>query len=206
LIYVLAGGRSTRMKDADKAHMKFAKDRTILGFILDNLTGHFSTKKVSLVVKNHEDFLVYQKKYKVGIVEDLIDAGPLGGIYSGLQHSTSAVNFFMGCDMPFLQPELVEWMLNNCQQDILIPRQNSHLEPLAAVYQKSCLSAIKRALDSGSRKILDFFPEVEVEYLEEDMIQAISPFNYHFFNINNKKDYQFAVNEIIPLLKKNRKI
>lgn len=201
MIYVLAGGKSTRMKDADKAHMKFIDDRTILGFVLENLTGYFSPDKVNLVVKGQNDFLAYQKKYGVNIVEDLIDAGPLGGIYSGLQHSNSAKNFFTGCDMPFLQPDLIEWMLNNCQHDILIPRQNSHLEPLAAVYQKSCLAAIKRALDKGSRKILDFFPEVEVEHLEENEIQKISSFNYHFFNINNKKDYRFAVTEIIPLIR-----
>ncbi len=200
MIYVLAGGKSTRMKDADKAHMNFINNRTILGYILNNLTKYFSSEKVKLVVKDKSDFLAYQKKYRVEIIEDLLDAGPLGGIYSGLKHSTSAKNFFTGCDMPFLQPDLIDWMLANCQHDILIPRQNSHLEPLAAVYQKSCLAPIRRTLDRGSRKILDFFPEVEGEYLEKDRIQKIFPFNYHFYNINNKRDYQFALSEIIPLI------
>ncbi len=198
LVFILAGGKSTRMKDANKPHMKFTADNTLLGFILENLISYFSSKKIKLVVKDKNDFVDYKAKYNIAIIEDLLDAGPLGGIYTGLKASNKLKNFFMGCDMPFLQPRLIAWMIAKCQRDILIPKDKGYLEPLAAVYHRNCLSAIETALNHGSRKIIDFFPDVEIDYLDKKELIKVMDFKYLFFNVNNRKDFNIAVNKILP--------
>jgi len=96
----------------------------------------------------------------VRIVEDAVSGkGPLGGIYTGLLVSKSEYNFICGCDMPFLNVDLLRFMVSETtdENDIVIPVVKGFVEPLHAIYSKRCLPAIKPHLEVKDLKVKSFF-------------------------------------------------
>jgi molybdopterin-guanine dinucleotide biosynthesis protein A len=117
--------------------------------------------------------------------------GALGGIYSGLRAATNADSLVVACDMPFLDLNLLRYMiLLACEHDVVIPRIGGLLEPLHAIYSKSCLEPIDRLLARGELKIIDFFPEVRVRYVEESEVDIFDPQHLSFFNVNTPSDLE----------------
>jgi len=73
--------------------------------------------------------------------------GALGGIYTGLAASSSQYNLVVACDMPFLNQALLRYMMGiSAGFDLVVPRLGDMVEPLHAVYSKSCLVPIERML------------------------------------------------------------
>ncbi len=122
--------------------------------------------------------------------------GALGAIYTGLQEAKYPFALAVACDMPFLDEELLRHMAGLPRDyDVLIPRVPSnqeageyHLEPLHAIYGRSCMEPILRSLEKGQRKIIDFFPEVRVCYLEQEELASFEPLERVFQNINTPED------------------
>ena len=130
------------------------------------------------------------------IVHDIYpEAGPLGGIFTGLTFSQTSVSIIVASDMPFLSTPLLHHLLEVSNGfDAVIPRTRGGLiEPLHAVYSRSCLPVMKRLLDSrelGVRKVLD---EVKVRYVEEEEYRRFDPLLLSIFNINRPADFEEAV-------------
>jgi molybdopterin-guanine dinucleotide biosynthesis protein A len=119
--------------------------------------------------------------------------GALGGIYSGLEAAHNHHSLVVACDMPFLDLNLLRYMiLLSPGQDVVIPRVGGLTEPLHAIYSKKCLQPIERLLSAGGFKIIDFFPEVRVRYVEEQEIKLFDPRCLSFFNINTLADLEKA--------------
>lgn len=186
---ILAGGLSSRMKGANKPLMEFG-DTTMIGRIVDSLKSVFS--EVLIVTKDEE---LYQN-YDAEIVLDKFEhQGPLSGIHAGLEASKTEKNFIVSCDMPFLNLNLIRYMLNQSVEDILVPRIGDHLEPLHAVYSKQCLPKIEEAVRREKFKIIEFWEwdNVDVKYIEQTEVEKFDPNLYTFFNINTRKDYRQAL-------------
>jgi len=100
----------------------------------------------------------------------------------------------VACDMPFLDLKLLRYMiLLSPGQDVVIPRIGELTEPLHAIYSKQCLQPIERVLaGGGGGRIIDFFPEVRVRYIEEQEIKLFDPQHLSFFNINMPADLEKA--------------
>jgi molybdopterin-guanine dinucleotide biosynthesis protein A len=121
--------------------------------------------------------------------------GALMGLYSGLRAALHPRALVVACDMPFLNIPLLRYMLQLANDhDIVIPRVNSYLEPLHAIYTKNCLPAIKELLDQGRRQIIAFFPEVRVRFVEEAEINRFDPQHLSFLNVNTAEDWQQVQN------------
>lgn len=117
-------------------------------------------------------------------------AGSLMGIYSGLRAARYPQALVVGCDMPFLNLALLTHMLllaEGC--DVVIPRVSGLLEPLHAVYGKTCLPAIARLMAQGRRQVIAFFHEVRVCYLEDDEVDRFDPDHLSFLNVNTEEDW-----------------
>lgn len=121
------------------------------------------------------------------------DGGPLGGIFSGLAAAREPYALVVACDMPMLSLPLLTAMLARPRTyDVLVPRSlrkgvarsGLDLEPLHAVYGKSCLGPMGEALAAGRRQVASFFAEVQVTYLEPDEIRRYDPAGHSFVNIN----------------------
>ena len=119
--------------------------------------------------------------------------GSLGGIYTGLVHSSNHNNLAVACDMPFLNLSLLRYMVDISQDyDVVIPKLGDYTEPLHGVYSKNCLPRMKELLEHGDHRITDFFALVRVRYVETDEIDRYDPEHLSFFNINTEDDLEKA--------------
>lgn len=154
-----------------------------------------------------------QRARQVRLVSDVRPGkGALGGIYSGLLAGSHFHSLVVACDMPFLNLNLLRYMAILAPgYDVIIPRvaarvsfshqppskgsvtaREEHLHPLHAIYSKRCLEPIEELLDKGDLRIIAFFPQVRVRYVEQEEIDPFDPQHLSFFNINTPADVERA--------------
>ncbi|MBN2033508.1 MAG: molybdenum cofactor guanylyltransferase [Deltaproteobacteria bacterium] len=124
------------------------------------------------------------------MVRDLIEGlGPIGGVYTGLETIARNAGFFVACDMPLLKEGLLRHMVDVQEGfDAVVPRMGWMIEPLHALYTKSCLPVIKASIDAHQYQIAKCFQGLHVRYLEKEELLAFDPELISFFNINEPKD------------------
>jgi molybdopterin-guanine dinucleotide biosynthesis protein A len=123
------------------------------------------------------------------LIPDLVpDKGVLGGIYTALSTATTPYVFIAGADMPFLTPSLISMILGyRHSADAVIPRGPRGLEPLCAVYTKSCADVMEKNLRDGTLKIMAALENMTV------LSPEVSPDNGEpdpFININYPEDLE----------------
>jgi len=115
--------------------------------------------------------------------------GPIGGIYTGLAMLSGYAGFFVACDMPRLNPELIAYMVTERGRfDVVVPRISGMMEALHALYGKGCLPFVKRLIDMREYQTIRIFKEVSVRYIEEDEIRSFDPQLRSFLNINRPEE------------------
>ncbi|HKL42729.1 MAG TPA: molybdenum cofactor guanylyltransferase [Clostridia bacterium] len=182
---LLAGGKSRRFKE-NKAIAKYNGERLIEG-IANLLNKHFH--QVYLVVDSKEKYTFVENCI---IIEDVIpNKGPVGGIYTGLLASEEKYNYIMACDMPLMSGRFLEYIKNWEQNfDVLLPKYNGYIEPLAGIYSKNCLPIIEKNLGDNKLSIRDFLKEVKMQLIDESLINRNFPNKNIFYNINYQKDLE----------------
>jgi len=183
---ILAGGKSRRMKK-NKALLKIGK-KQVIKLVIEKLKIVFDNVLIIGNSSLNHQFL------GVRIIEDTVSGkGPLGGIYTGLLVSKSEYNFICGCDMPFLNVDLLRFMVSEIDEnDIVIPVVKGFVEPLHAIYSKRCLPAINSHLEVEDLKVKSFFSEVKCKYLPENEIKKYDPHLLSFSNLNTLQMWELA--------------
>jgi len=186
-VIILAGGKSSRLGiNKDKAQLRLA-GKPLIDWVISKLTSITNLTEDNIIIVGPPDKYTSYKQ----VVPDLFPhRGPLVGIYSGLKASPTFYNLIVGCDMPFLQKELLWYMWENIEsEDIIIPRYGKdYIEPLLAIYSKSCLEIMEKNLKRDILPVRLIFPYLKVKYIEDEEIIKFDPKRLSFFNINFKKD------------------
>lgn len=180
---VLAGGKNSRMGGEDKAFLR-VDQRPIVERTLELFRRAF---REVVVVSNKPGKYA---GYGVDVVRDEFpEVGPLAGIHAGLGRISSPYAFVAACDMPYLQAEPIQFLVQRLAgQEAIIPRWEDDLEPLHALYARSLRPRMEAALRRGVRGIREFLPEVQVEYVAEAELQAIRGASASFCNVNTPED------------------
>jgi molybdenum cofactor guanylyltransferase len=190
---VLAGGKSTRL--GRNKITEIIGNKTLLERVLSQL----SFLKSEIIVVTAQDTILPQSisvDYpKLRVVNDIIPGkGSLGGIYTGLVHSTSFYNLVVASDMPFLNRRLLLYMIEAARDvDLVVPRMGDILEPLHAVYSKNCVAPIEDLLKQDDLRIYDFYDRVRIRYIEAEEIDKFDPERLSFFNINTPSNLNKAL-------------
>ena len=185
---VLAGGKNLRL-GRYKA-LETVCGKTLIERVVERLRP--LTDRI-LVVTSQE-----QPPLTVTGVEVLVDVypgrGPLGGIYTGLLASRSLYSVVAACDMPFLNTELLRYMIELSPDfDVVIPRLGEEMvEPLHAIYSRNCLDNMKTQLERNQLRINSLLNVVRVRYVERAECQRFDPQLLSFFNINYQSDLDRA--------------
>jgi molybdopterin-guanine dinucleotide biosynthesis protein A len=188
-VAILAGGKSSRM-GADKSFVP------VLGVpmverVLAQVQGLGAE---TLLVTNSLDDYVY---LGLPLYTDVVPgAGALGGVYSALYYAEYPHVLVVACDMPFLaRPLLAHLLALAPDYDVVVPRVAEGVEPLHAVYGKPCLEPIRRRLDAGQYKVIGFYGDVQVRYVEETELRKYDPRLRSFVNVNTPEEAAAAAEE-----------
>ena len=182
---ILAGGRSRRM-GRDKATLPF-KGKPLIAYVHGIVRQIFS--EVFIVSKQHTEI----EGVASPIVKDItLREGSLVGIASALLYATTDYVFIVGCDMPFIRKEAIVHMMNQTHgEDIVMPRTDAGYEPLHAIYNRSCLPHVLRAIDRNRIKVTDLLPLLSVKVMTEPALFLNNGVSI-FTNINTEEDLALA--------------
>jgi len=121
------------------------------------------------------------------------DLGPLEGLRAGLLEASYAYVFVCACDMPFINPKVVDFLFEKAKgHDAALPRYSSKkYESLHAIYSKKLIPEIEKAFERGERFVLaPVFKLEDLVYVEVSEIRKIDPELLTFVNINTLEEIE----------------
>jgi molybdopterin-guanine dinucleotide biosynthesis protein A len=183
---VLAGGASRRM-GRNKAFLKLG-DQTLIEVVIERIARVCA--EVLVVAGDAQPYA----GLGVAAVEDRYrGVGVLGGLHAGLQAAAHDLTLVVGCDMPFLDPNLLRAFAGWAEGfDAVVLRhgEQQYVEPLHAAYRRSCLPAIEAVISEGRRRITSFFPQIRVRYVTPEDIAPFDSKLHSFRNINTPEEWE----------------
>jgi molybdopterin-guanine dinucleotide biosynthesis protein A len=121
-------------------------------------------------------------------------SGPLGGMATALQALSGDVVLVVGCDMPFLKPALLGYLLTLIpEHDAVVVRLDGQAHPLHAVYQRRCLPVLEAQLAAGDLRVHHFLECLQVRYVEGDELDRFDPQHLSPFNANTPEEWEQAL-------------
>jgi molybdopterin-guanine dinucleotide biosynthesis protein A len=179
---IQAGGRSRRM-GRDKALIDY-QGRPIIAHVIDTL--RVLTDDVA-VISNRSDLY---SSFGARIVPDYDPpCGPLGGLAAGLRAMKAELAIVVACDMPFLNVNLLRWLIDLADgYDAIVPQSGVEYEPLHAVYRRDCYHPIVQRLERGERRVISFFADVRLRPVPEAEWRVLDPEGRSLINLNTPDD------------------
>jgi len=189
-VAIQAGGESTRM-GMNKAMMDFLGE-PLIARVITRVSS--LSDDIFIITKEPQEF----KKFPVRIIKDAISGkGAIGGLYTAFVEAKYEFVAVVACDMPFVNMDLLKKayeVLLEYQADVAIPKTEEGYEPLHAVYRiQKCLPAIQNALATDNKRLVSWFPEVNVVEMKSNMIDQYDPEHTAFINVNTRDEYIRAI-------------
>lgn len=142
-----------------------------------------------LIVTNPKlQHLFQQEDEGITVVNDLDNyrgQGPLAGIYTAMETSSSEWYMVIPVDVPFMETWVIEALVHSIDTnvDAIIPVVSGKMQPLISIFRHSLKEVIKSQLDNGERAVDQLLKKCKVSYVPMDSEKA-------FININHQSDYQ----------------
>ncbi|MCC6672302.1 MAG: molybdenum cofactor guanylyltransferase [Planctomycetes bacterium] len=189
---VLTGGQSRRM-GRPKESLPF-RGNTLLGRAVEML---LLCAHPVLVVARESGQDLPPLPLEVAITFDSEPgSGPLAAIRDGMRflgNECDAV-FVCGCDMPFLTTGYVGWLANLLgDHDLVIPRLQGVLQPMAAIYRLGLLPRIETALRAGKRAPKELVDDCDARIVTDEELGTIDPRHRLLTSIDTPEEYQQAL-------------
>lgn len=185
--FILAGGKSSRI-GTPKGLLPLAGRPLILHMV--RLLKFFGETPV--IIGQQDDYSGLGLRV---IADDRRDLGPLGGICTALRVTSRDWNLILGCDLPFLTREWLEFLIARALDspaDVVIPLNERGHEPLCAMYRQRAHASIEAALARGVRKVTDGLAELTLTTIAPSEWKPFDPRGRLFKNINTPADYEQA--------------
>ncbi len=123
--------------------------------------------------------------------------GPLGALATALQATDAEWVMLTACDMPFTQPALVREMarlaLHDQTADVIVLRGLHRLEPLHAVYRRTCLATAMERLAGADVSLLGLLTTLRAHEVAAEVAQRLDPSGISTFNANTPEEWQRAL-------------
>lgn len=184
---VLAGGASRRM-GRDKAALVL-EGEPLLARVIGRLG--IVTSEVLVVGPPERAALVPQ----VRVVPDIqAGMGPVGGIYTALRAARTDRVFVVACDMPFVRPALVRYLLELAEgHAVVVPRTARGTEQMHAVYTKACLAALQESIAAGELAVSRLYGRVATRIVEPEEWGRYDADGESMTNVNTPEEWERAL-------------
>lgn len=129
------------------------------------------------------------------VPDDRRELGPLGGIATALRVTACGWNLIVGCDLPFLTHEWLEFLASRAmasEADVVMPVSERGYEPLCGMYRQRVQTEIAGALERGVRKVMDGLAGLTLSTIEPNEWKGFDPRGRLFKNVNTPEDYDEA--------------
>lgn len=123
-------------------------------------------------------------------VEDGPGRGPAAGILGAAAARPGRRLLVLACDLPGVEEALLRELSASRGCDWAVPRWSRGLEPLCALYTPPALAALARLVARGScaPHRLEAVAELEVRYLDEEVLRRFGAPRILFHNLNTPAD------------------
>lgn len=183
---ILAGGKSTRM-GFDKQLLEINQRR-----LMDSLVNKLKAEFAEIIIVTNKPEYYIGLSHKI-ITDKIAGKGPLSGIHAGLLEASSKYSFVVACDMPNVNMDYVNYMMESMDDSSLdgcVTRFLDNIEPFISFYSKDLIEKIEASLEEGRRSIISIFKHSNIKYIEENEARKFSPDWDMFLNLNTKEDLE----------------
>ncbi len=197
--FILAGGASSRM-GREKAFLPLGKT-TVIERTASLLTGHVAP---ITVIGPYGAFCKLGFKTipdSTGAEETGEREGPMAGIVTALSFCQTEWCLILACDLPYLKEKWLVALLTQtktAEADAIVPRTARGLEPLAAIYRKSCYAKFFEDFQQGVRKVRGTLRCLSIEVADEGLDPAFAENEFVLQNMNTPSEYDAAVDHFQP--------
>ena len=133
---------------------------------------------------------------RIKIVTDLVPGcAAVGGLYTGLYHARYPRVFVVACDMPFINPAVIEFFSQKVEAgDIVLAQLVNGLQPLHGVYSKKCLPVLKKMIETRELRLQNIGDKqgLTMHRIPESEIKVLDPQLLSFLNLNSPADLELA--------------
>ena len=185
---LLAGGKSRRM-GRDKRFLQLGGESLVRRVL--SVYERLFTDILIVVAEPVQELSGMEHR----IVTDLIPhCAALGGLYTGLSLARHRRIFAAACDMPFLNAAIIEHLLGYDDGDVVMPKLTTGLQPMHAVYAKTCLPYFKLMMANHNLSIQSVLDnhDLRARLVEEDALKVFDPQLVSFLNLNTPADAELA--------------
>jgi molybdenum cofactor guanylyltransferase len=181
-VAVLAGGQSRRMGQ-DKSFV-LLNGKPLIEHVLESL----KTLNVDIIIITNKPGLYAE--YGIQSFTDIIpNSGSLGGLYTALEASHADYVVTVACDMPFLNPELLNYLLSLREGfDVVVPVIGDTFQSLHAVYARQCRIQMRQQIEEKTFRVSRLYESLNVRRLEENELLEKSFDLLSFSNLNTPQD------------------
>ncbi len=172
---ILAGGKSSRM-GREKGLVGF-RGKPLIQYGIDLLSRY--TDRI-LISSGNPDYLPFGLEL---VPDEVVGQGPAAGLATALKNSTTPWNLVIACDLPFLEPALIDLLLENSSSfQAVIPIHNGLPEPLAGLYHRELAAHFEASVAAGNLALHRILGTCKIHYLVTDHLLKKHPLLFANFN------------------------
>ncbi len=176
---ILAGGKSSRM-GTDKGFLQL-NNKSFVQYSIDALKPLVFD---IIIVSDNSNYDVFGHQR---ITDDIKDAGPVSGIYSGLQASKTEYNLILSCDVPLISSEVLQQLIEEVDDtvEIIQAESNGKSMPLVALYKRGVKSLFYRFLQNNERRL-----RIAIKACSYKNVVLDETHQNATLNVNTKEDFK----------------
>lgn len=166
-VLILAGGKSSRMGE-DKALIE-VENKPLLQRVCQ-VAIQVSTE-VYILTPWQDRYQSIVPSHCQFILESQPNQGPLVALAEGISMINTEWVLLLGCDLPFLDPVILQQWINPLDQIPLstlavVPYRDSRWEPLCGFYRRQSQDNLQSFIQQGGRSFQQWLPQIEVRPIE----------------------------------------
>ncbi len=197
---IIAGGRSTRFGERDKAVADLA-GVAMIRRVADRLAEVVETVVINCRRDQRTAIDEAMTGYPLAVtyaIDEEPDLGPMAGILTGLQAVEGTYAAVVACDMPFVEPAFVRHLFDRAAgHEAAVPQlEDRWFQTTQAVYHADAMAeACADALSCGERKIVEALFALDYVVVDETAVCEHAS-RETFRNVNTRAELERAVADL----------